>query len=260
MKYLFFDLDGTIAENDNPPSELTRRALQELRRRGHRTFLCTGRTLCDIYPAVASIGFDGVISGAGANIVINGDTLFQSLIPRPLLKETVLRMLESNISGVLEGTEQMYIVKGEVPLGWHIPMPVILRMEQLETVQKIEKMTLHIATAAQIEPLRNFLEQYYDLYPHSNGTSCELVCKGCNKGSAIHRVLSHYHAPSQNAVAFGDSLNDCAMFQSVKTSIAMGNAPPALLNIATMVTGTIQQEGVCQMLEQLGFIEKLSTD
>lgn len=255
-QYLFFDIDGTIAENDNAPSRLTKYALRQLRLKGHRIFVCTGRTLCDVYPTITSIGFHGIISGAGANITLEEKTLFQCTIPHALLKETVSRMLAHNISGVLEGTKQMYIVKGETPLGWHIPMPVICRLEQLGIAQNIEKFTLHMQNPAQIDPIKDFLEWYYDLYCHEDGTFCELVRKGCNKGSAITRILEYYHAQPQNAVAFGDSLNDCTMFESVGTAVAMGNAPQALLDIAAMVTGTIRQEGVYHALAKLHFIEE----
>lgn len=256
-KYFFFDIDGTIAENDRAPSSMTKYALRQLRIQGHRIFVCTGRTLCDVYPAITSIGFHGIISGAGANITLKEKPLFQRAIPRVLLRETVSRMLAHGISGVLEGTEQMYIVKGAVPLGWNIPMPIICRMEQLEIAQNIEKFTLHVAIPAQMAPIKDFLERYYDLYPNKDGTFCECVRKGRDKGSAIARVLDYYHAQPRDAVAFGDSLNDCAMFQSVGTGVAMGNAPQALADIASMVTGTIRQEGVYHALARLRFIEEL---
>jgi Cof subfamily protein (haloacid dehalogenase superfamily) len=256
-KYFFFDIDGTIAENDRAPSIMTKYALRQLRLQGHRIFVCTGRTLCDVYPAITSIGFHGIISGAGANITLKEMTLFQRAIPPILLRETVSRMLAHNISGVLEGTDQMYIVKGGVPLGWEIPMPAICRIEQLETAQDIEKFTLHVASAAQLNPIKAFLERYYDLYPNEDGTFCECVYKGRDKGSAIARVLEHYHAQPKDAVAFGDSLNDCAMFQNVGTAVAMGNAPQALADIASMVTGSIREEGVYHALVQLRFIEEL---
>ena len=155
-KHLFFDIDGTIAENDGPPSQLTVYALRSLRKYGHRIFICTGRTLCDIYPEITSIGFDGIISGAGANIIVGRRTIFRRAIPEDLLNITVGKMLSLGITCVLEGSGQMYIVDGKVPYEWPAAKIHISRQEQLAKVENIEKMTLHPSGSIQVGRISGF--------------------------------------------------------------------------------------------------------
>lgn len=253
-KHLFFDIDGTIAENDRPPSHLTVYALRSLRKYGHRIFICTGRTLCDIYPEITSIGFDGIISGAGANIIVGRRTIFHRTIPENLLNITVGKMLSLGITCVLEGSGQMYIVNGNVPYEWPEVKIHISRREQLAKVGDIEKMTLHPSGSMQIGYISGFLCKFYDVYEHSESGLYEAVLKGCNKGMAVERVLRFDHTLRQDAVAFGDSQNDCTMFHSVGTGVSMANAPSSLKGISSIVTGTVKQEGVYSALVKMHMI------
>lgn len=257
-KYLFFDIDGTIAENDNPPSELTKYALQQLRHDGHYIFICTGRPLCDIYPEITSVGFDGTISSAGANIFVDKHILFHSVIPNDLLAETVQRMNACNISGVLEASEQLYIVEGSVPLSYPIEMTYIKRLEHLSMAKNIEKFTFHLLNTEQADPIISFVEHYYEIY-QLDVLFYEMVLKGCNKGAAIDFVLHYFNVSPKDAFGFGDSLNDCSMFDSVGTRVSMGNAPQILMDKSSMITGTIWQEGVYNALLELNFINKAVT-
>ena len=43
-KCLFFDADGTILDIVKGTPEDTKLALQQLRKNGHKTFICTGRS------------------------------------------------------------------------------------------------------------------------------------------------------------------------------------------------------------------------
>lgn len=73
-KWLFFDIDGTLVPfgEDARPSPRTLEALSALRAQGHKVFLCTGRTKCDIGKTLLCFDVDGVISGAGARIEMDG--------------------------------------------------------------------------------------------------------------------------------------------------------------------------------------------
>ncbi len=253
-RHVFFDIDGTIAENDNPPSRLTVYALRSLRKCGHMIFICTGRTLCDIYPEITLIGFDGIISGAGANITVGRRTIFRRAIPKTLLNITAGKMLKAGITCVLEGHSQMYILDGKVTYDWPTIKVHISRPEQLASLENIEKLTLHTSDGMQIERVFTFLRRFYDIYEHPETGFYELVLKGCDKGAAVDRVLRFDRALRKDAVAFGDSRNDCSMFRSVGTSVSMGNAPLALKEMSSVVTGTIKQEGVYNALVNMRMI------
>jgi hypothetical protein len=56
---------------------------------------------------------------------------------------------------------------------------------------------------------------------------------------------------ADQAIAFGDGLNDMQMLQGVGLGIAMGNAHPELKAIADRVAPALHLDGIARMLEEL---------
>lgn len=255
VKYIFFDIDGTIAENNQPPSKAVTRAIRRLRENGHKAFICTARTICDVYDSLFEVGFDGIIAGAGAQVIADGKEIFHYLIPEPLLIKTVEGFYQHNFSGVLEGTDNIYLVPGEVELpdGW----PVIKGIEEIGAHLKIEKFTIHTYDHAHIKRVISEMPELlddYDLYPNNSGSFGEFVCKGIDKAFGIRTVAEYYHADIRDTIAFGDSMNDASMIREAGMGVVMGNAPQELRDMADLVTGTLSEEGVATALKSLGII------
>lgn len=76
-KIIFFDVDGTLVDV-RPVKECipesTIQAVHETRKKGNLCYLCTGRSLAEIYPYILDVGFDGII-GAGGGFVQMGDEM-----------------------------------------------------------------------------------------------------------------------------------------------------------------------------------------
>lgn len=89
---LFFDVDGTLLWtdfdnlpeggdfNDILPSPKVYEAFDELNRRGHLTFLCTGRPLSLVDRRLLDLGFTGCISGAGSCVSFGDEIVYESVI------------------------------------------------------------------------------------------------------------------------------------------------------------------------------------
>lgn len=79
-KIIFLDVDGTITdyENNVPPSAV--RAIRLARARGHRVYMCTGRSKAENPPEIWAIGFDGMIGGNGSYVEDAGQVVMHQLI------------------------------------------------------------------------------------------------------------------------------------------------------------------------------------
>lgn len=254
QKLLFFDVDGTLVPDDweLAPSPAVCRALAAARAAGHRTFLCTGRTLCDIGPELRSVGFDGMITGGGAYISLEGRCIFHQPIPITLLRETVDRIISCGIAGVLSGPEELfYAGYGSRTMPW--PLPRLKSGAELTEAMKIEKFTLRVTSPEELEPLRGYLEAHYEVYSNDNGRYYEMVVKGCNKANAMKRVCRYLGIGPESTVAFGDSENDLPILNAAGFSVAMGSAPAAVKAGADYVTDTVEADGVAKALIRLGF-------
>ena len=79
-KLVFIDIDGTLADENHVVPESARIACKQAQANGHKLFICTGRSVPKIERSILDLGFDGVVSvaGAQANICL----LYTSPSPR----------------------------------------------------------------------------------------------------------------------------------------------------------------------------------
>lgn len=256
MKFLcFFDIDGTIAEDNQPPPPKTAAAIRRLRQNGHKAFICTARTMCDIYDSLLEVGFDGIIAGAGAHILVEGEEIFHHFIPEKELMETVGGIYENGFSGVLEGTGNIYFIPGEVEL--YGDWPRLQGPEEVSSALGIEKFTIHTWDHGHIDRIIAKMPQLlrdYELYKNNSGSFGEFVWKGINKASGMKKVADWYKVGMECTVAFGDSMNDASALKAAGVGVAMENAPNELKACATLVTATLQEDGVAMALEKLKLI------
>lgn len=250
--YLFFDIDGTIAKNDLPPSGAVADALRRARANGHMLFICTARTRCDIYPAITDIGFDGVISGSGSHIEIDGNVVFHAALADAAVSAIIKSLLANHVTGILEGRDRLYIVPGACPVPWELEK--ITSPFPLPPDMQIQKFTMHLTAEQDYQAVsEQFLEEF-DLFSNDSKTFLEFISKKNTKGTALRYVLEYYGADAERSVAFGDSMNDLEMIRTSGIGVALGNGHPAVLRSADLVTGSIDQDGVATALTTLGMI------
>ena len=77
---------------------------------------------------------------------------------------------------------------------------------------------------------------------------------GGGKGSGALTMLDYLGISADEAVAFGDSENDIAMFEVCGTSVAMGSATAAAKAAATYVTDDIDDGGLYRACVRMGLI------
>ena len=102
-KIIFFDVDGTLVDvrpaREYVP-ESTIKAVRETRKKGNLCFLCTGRSLAEIYPHILDVGFDGII-GAGGGFVTIGDEMQQELLSLPIKQLLIILVIMTIILKVM---------------------------------------------------------------------------------------------------------------------------------------------------------------
>ncbi len=274
---LFFDVDGTLV--DVRPSqeyvpESTARAIQETRKRGNLCFLCTGRSLAEIYPHILDVGFDGII-GAGGGFVLIGD---QMLYHKRVSDEDVHRVvdffeahhydyyLESNgglfaslllverlekiFYGDLEHDEKARRLKKEKPN--HFINSLITGENMYRNdVNKICFLENKDIPFHEIES--RFSDAFNVIHctvPSFGDDSGELSVAGVSKSYAIKHLISHLSIPQERTYAFGDGMNDADMLNFCAHGIAVGNAKQGLKDIADEVCEDIAEDGIYNAMKR----------
>ena len=245
----FFDLDGTLALHNEPPCPEDVSAMREFQRRGNYLFLCTGRSVGYLYDAITDIGFDGMVVGAGAHVMV-GDRVLKRVCVTPEQLDPVLRMFEN--------TATTLIMEGETRMVQLVPPNAIETIKSYPRIdcaeewyeqyadEVVSKLTFYGGIPEECIPP---LEQEFALIRH--GHYDEALPRGCSKSDGMRLVLEYLGIPREQSIAFGDSMNDLDMIRFAGLGVAMGNAVNEVKAVADRITLPVAQGGIAAVLNKI---------
>ncbi|MDR2500001.1 MAG: HAD hydrolase family protein [Treponema sp.] len=242
-KALFLDIDGTLILWDKGPFAEDIAAITEARKRGYYVFLCTGRSLGNIPRAFLDAPYiDGMICGCGAQVILGGNTIYQTWIPEDVLALVCGFYLGGEKWCVFEGEKRLYTVNSYEPFRFAVEAQKITGkndFSQRYADERVAKVTIQGAASGEERDLlcRNLtLNPFPDYF--------EGVIKGESKSRGMEALLRAAGIDRRDTIAIGDSLNDMDMIQYAGLGVAMGNACGELKRAAQAVTLDCGQGGV----------------
>lgn len=261
-KALFFDIDGTLLSDitgEIPESAI--QALKEAQKRGHLTFINTGRTICSVPPELKRFSFSGFLCGCGTYITYGDEVLFEQQIPHERGREIIRTIKECNADMILEGQEDCYFSSRMSRFealestrryfkGMGIGIETYLEKDNFE----YDKFVIFVDDKTDKDRLFAELTKDMELMDRKNGFY-ELVPSKYSKASAIAHILNHFGISKEDAYVFGDSSNDLPMFQYVPHAVLMAVHDPILEPYTEFVTKTVEDDGVAYAMKHYGIIE-----
>jgi hypothetical protein len=261
MSALFFDIDGTLlSEKTGRIPVSTIEGLRKAQEKGHKIFVNTGRTICDLPVQLKEIAFDGFCCGCGTYLAYQGQVLLAHAIPYERGLEIIDKMEECNVDGLLEGTEDIYFWR-------HAYRSEKMQRERRERALRgcglgriinernfqYDKLFVHADEKGDTESFFRFLERDMELIDRRDGYY-ECIQKGYSKATAIEFFRKYLKLDLDHIYVFGDSSNDESMFAYAKHTIAMGHHDTMLDPLTEYVTDTVENDGVYQALEYYGLL------
>ncbi len=248
---VFLDIDGTLLADSFmiPPDNLA--AIKAARDKGHMIFINTGRSWGNI-PSVLmeQFGdFDGIISGIGSMVTINGKTVFESFMSEDLIKRIAEYMFSHrDYWAIFEGVNEVYSVMNDVGVHRDYQIP----LKDSEDYLKIcNGDSIQVVAMGKTVP-EDFKRLFKDeLTVFQFETYADLVTKGFNKAEGIKKVLEATGIKRENTIAMGDSNNDYDMITYAGIGIAMANSQQSILDIADYVTESNFDCGVARAIEKI---------
>ena len=252
-----FDMDGTLLNGQHELSELTLRALNDLRARNANLVIATGRHINDIRCYIEQLGGGiAAITCNGANIhdaegrLVANQTL-------PLTANEVLIALGNQFdvyTNLYTHSEWLVSKPCEVMLKAHVESQFFYRKtSQQEMLETPALKMMFYGQHAELLALRNKIDS--DLTSSLNITFSdenylEIMQKNISKGDALKVLLEKLGLPLNQTMGFGDSMNDVELFRTVAHPILMKNAGSKLqvLFPEAQRTKTNHEDGVAQFL------------
>lgn len=245
---VFLDIDGTLLGRDEDALKKNISIIQKVRSIGHKVYICTGRSAAYL-PAMIDYekSFDGIITGAGARIVMDGEVAFCSHVSFDAIKRFCDFSHDKPNIGMLEGTDVMFYFGDD---GIERPTCVKLDAENVYRLVNENTRIEKFAVTGVVDPqLSDIMGEDFIVMQH-NGYA-EVLQRDCSKSKAMLFVLEKLGFHRENSVAMGDSMNDFDMIEQAGIGVAMGNAITELKNIADMITEDVNDAGVAVALEKI---------
>jgi len=251
---IFFDIDGTLCRYEDTITNNIKKCFQKLHKRGHITFLCTGRSPKDIAQDILDLGFDGIIACMGAIIIVKDEVLQNKFIPPNMLLETISAMIDANTPALILGIDEVLRTEQMEPTTLETGIVRSTRdLYRNGKLSEISSLDIEYSNVSELGSIRKKIERHSDLIEYTQ-TSGQTRLKGINKALAIHTVKSLPQYKGLKSYAIGDSQNDIEMLNCVDVSIAMGDSPNEVKDVASWITSTVEQDGVCKAMEYFDLV------
>ncbi len=256
------DIDGTLIRTDGTLSPRTIEVLDQLYSRGVPTVLVTGRPvrwLRQLYDQMAEPLPAVCANGA---VVYDPDTdevLRAAPLDVDLLLDVTKRLREAvpDVALAVEVEDgRSFWYEEAWPLRWdgeHQSVRVLSTPEELVSAPAVKLLARSVSS----DP-----DSFYELVSrtlggvaettHSSSTALvEISATGVTKAAGLAWLCEREGFTAADVVAFGDMPNDVPMLTWVGHAVAMGNAHPAVVEVADEVTATNDEDGVAAYLSSL---------
>lgn len=261
FKAVICDLDGTLLNSKHTISEYTRSVISKVHDKGIKIFIATGRHHKDAIAFKRMLGLNSfLITSNGAKIHDENDNeIFSHNISEDLAREIISLEIDKEIHKNIYQNDTWYVEEHlEEAAEFHKESGFIYTERPFKDIVG-EEVTKFFFICDDTEKIRILEEEVIESFKGKlNVTlslpSClELMQRGVSKGTAIKEILEREGISIEEAVAFGDGLNDLEMLSTVGKGLIMGNCNYKLSEAlpANEVIGTNDEDGVAKYLEKL---------
>lgn len=257
------DVDGTLMLHDGSVSPRVLEAVRRLEALPHVTVVvATGRSTVATLPVLEQFG----LMTPGRPVVCSNGAVTVEVDPTTEGGFSLLDVVTFDpapaVSLLRRELPDALIAVEEIGVGFKVstPFPEGELMGQ-ETVVPMEELLADPVTRVTIRDPRSTPEEFSELVERMglHGVSyavgwsawLDLAPEGVSKASALEQVRRRLEIEPYRTVAVGDQRNDIEMLTWAACSYAMGQAPAEVVEAADRMTGTVEEDGLADALEEV---------
>jgi hydroxymethylpyrimidine pyrophosphatase-like HAD family hydrolase len=254
------DVDGTVVDYDQTLSERVRAAVAAVRDAGHHVVVSTGRSIMGTTRVLADLGLThgrAVLSNGAVTVLLDPDEPAGWRVHRTVTFDArpAVDLLRRELPEALFAVEVTGVgtrVSGPWPEGELSGELFTVPFEELldgETTRVVVRSPEH--TPEHFMELVERIGLHGVTYAVGYTAWLDLAPEGVSKASALEEVRAELGVDPSRTLAVGDGRNDLEMLGWAARGVAMGQSPDVVLEVADEVTGTVEQDGLAEVLEGL---------
>lgn len=255
-KIVFFDIDGTLLNKAGRIPDSAREAIRKLQASGIHVALATGRAPSHMASVAKELNIDSFVCLTGSYAVFRGSVIHD----RPLSPSTV----EQVMSLASENDDALVYLGREEVFGSHEAHPHVKETFANWLHQEVPERLPPGPPQFPVYQLLLYCPEdrvplYEERFPELSlirwhPLSLDIIPRGASKAAGVKALLAHLGIAPEEAVAFGDALNDREMLSYVGMGVAMGNAHEGLKPYARFITRHIDDDGILHGLRRIGLL------
>ncbi|MDQ0351931.1 Cof subfamily protein (haloacid dehalogenase superfamily) [Alkalibacillus filiformis] len=253
---VFFDIDGTLLDEEKNLPLSAKQAIQQLKDNGHEVAIATGRAPFMYKELREELGIDTYVSFNGQYVVLNGDVIYKNPLDPKSLDKMVQETNENNHPVVYMDHIDM---KANVPEHDYITESISsLKIDQFPTYDpEYKNRELYQALIFCEQGEEEVYEKQFDNFDFIrwHELSTDVIPAGGSKAEGIEKIIERLNIPKERVATFGDSLNDLEMLSQYPLGVAMGNGHERAKEAAHFETNRVDEDGVKYGLKLVGLIK-----
>ncbi len=257
-KLVILDIDGTIVPHGKSVSNATKDAIQQLRDKKMEVVIATGRAPYFAEEVVRETEVNSMVYFNGAYVSHEGKEIYRNAIEKQVLKKVHLLSEENHHPLTFLGGTSFKVTDQKHPYVreafHHDPWIPELAPPFYWMEEDIYQMFLHCDQDEESCYQTKIPELDFRRWTSAGARTCDVNLSNSNKAVGLTKLLERLGIAPDEAIAFGDGLNDMEMLSLVGMGVAMGSAREVVKKTADMVTLSAEEDGVRYGLEQLGLI------
>ncbi len=255
-KIVFFDIDGTLLDDDKqlPPS--TYEAVQELKKQGVYVAIATGRAPFMFEWLRKELDIQSFVSFNGQYVVFEGEVIYNQPLDREQLRALKQMAHDHDHPLIFMDADTMrasvadhpYIHESMGSLKFTHPPHDETYDERNDIYQ-----ALLFCKPEEEQPYITSFPTFHFVRWHA--VSTDVLPYGGSKAEGIKKMIEQLGIARENVYAFGDGLNDTEMLRFVGTGVAMGNGHEEAKKVADFITKPVDEDGILFGLRHLGLLK-----
>ena len=252
---VFFDIDGTLLNEEKQIPESTKIAVRSLQAKGIHTVIATGRVPSMFYWIRKELNIDSYVSMNGQYVIFEGQEVYSN----PMDSETLQKLSTMTASN---GHALAYCSHAGIKVSERKHPFIEASFDTL--LEPYPEVDQDFFKHSPIYQGHLYCDHKYEqLYKNSfpdfsfvkwHEFAYDILPQGASKAIGIQKLLEILGINNTNCFAFGDGLNDLEMLAAAGTGIAMGNAVAEAKAAADLITTSSSNNGISNGLKMVGLL------
>ena len=267
IKLAVFDIDRTLVPvGHNGVAPETAAALKQLRAKGIKTAIASGRLFPFLQPELLELGFDYYIMSNGTYVIDSCGNVLEKTALEPdvvavFSKEMIRRDYPFNIRycmGHITGNPNCTVFERMQPIWARQKLKAKPPKAMMEEYEPWEGETpVSLSGFIPEEEVSDFAARFPELefLPVFESPMCDINPAGVSKATGMETVCRLSGIDLSEAMAFGDDRNDLEMIKAAGIGVAMGGGIQAVKDVADYITAPSEELGVVAALRHFSLID-----